>query len=66
MRNRKTIAKQHIDFDSHTDVLFKEHGILKFFVIYFYQIGKFMYLFKKGLLHTVKPVYNGHPWEMAR
>ena len=37
-------------FDSHTDVLFKEHGILKFFDIYFYQIGKFMYLFKRGLL----------------
>ena len=37
--------------NSHTDVLFKEHGILKFFDIYFYQIGKFklMYLFK-GLL----------------
>ena len=29
---------------------FKEHGILKFFDIYFYQIGNFMYLFKKGLL----------------
>ena len=37
-----------VSFDSHTDVLFKEHGILKFFDIYFYQIGKFMYLFKKG------------------
>ena len=39
-----------VSFDSHTDVLFKEHGILKFFDIYFYQIGKFMYLFKRGLL----------------
>ena len=41
-----------VSFDSHTDVLFKEHGILKFFDIYFYQIGKFsMYLiFKKGFL----------------
>ena len=39
-----------VSFDSHTDVLFKEHGILKFFDIHFYQIGKFMYLFKKGLL----------------
>ena len=39
-----------VSFDSHTDVLFKEHGILKFFDIYFYQIGKFMYLFKSGLL----------------
>ena len=39
-----------VSFDSHTDVLFKEHGILKFFDTYFYQIGKYMYLFKKGLL----------------
>ena len=39
-----------VSFDSHTDVLFKEHGILKFSDIYFYQIGKFMYLFKRGLL----------------
>ena len=37
-------------FSVYTDVLFKEHGILKFFDIYFYQIGKFMYLFKRGLL----------------
>ena len=37
-------------FDSQTDVLFKEHRILKFFDIYFYQIGKFMYIFKRGLL----------------
>ena len=37
-------------FDSHTDVLFKELGILKFFDIYFYQIVKFMYLFKRVLL----------------
>ena len=36
-----------VSFDSHTDVLFKENGILKFFDIYFYQIGKFMYLFNK-------------------
>ena len=35
-----------VSFDSHTDVLFKEHGILKFFDIYFYQVGKFMYLSK--------------------
>ena len=39
-----------VSLDSHTDALFKEHRILKFFDIYFYQIGKFMYLFKKGLL----------------
>ena len=39
-----------VSFDSHTDVLFKEHRILKFFDIYFYQISKFTYLFKRGLL----------------
>ena len=39
-----------ISFDSHTDVLFKELGILKYFDIYFNQVGKFMYLFKRGLL----------------
>ena len=39
-----------VSFHSHTDVLFKEHGILKFSDIYLYQIGKFMYLFKRGLL----------------
>ena len=41
-----------VSFDSHTDVLFKELRILKYFDIYFYQIGKFtgMYLFKRGLL----------------
>ena len=42
-----------VSFDSHTDVLFKEHGILKFFDIYFYQIGKFMYLFKNSLLPII-------------
>ena len=39
-----------VSFDSHTDVLFKEQEILKFSDIYLYQIGKFMYLFKKGFL----------------
>ena len=39
-----------VSFDSHTDILFKEQMILKFPDIYLYQIGKFMYLFKKGLL----------------
>ena len=39
-----------VSFDSHTDVLFKEQEILKFSDIYLYQIGKFMYLFKRGLL----------------
>ena len=39
-----------VSFDSHTNVLFKELEILKFSAIYLYQIGKFMYLFKRGLL----------------
>ena len=39
-----------VSFDSHTDVLFKEQDILKFSDIYLYQIGKLMYLFKRGLL----------------
>jgi len=39
-----------VSFDSHTEVLFKEQEILKFSDIYLYQIGKFMYLFKRGLL----------------
>ena len=39
-----------LSFDSHTDVLFKEQEILKFSDSYLYQIGKFMYLFKRGLL----------------
>ena len=43
-------APVYVSFDSHTDVLFKEQMILKFPDIYLYQIGKFMYLFKKGLL----------------
>ena len=44
-------TKQHLEMlDSPTDVLFKQLVILKFFDIYFYQIGKFMYLFKGGLL----------------
>ena len=37
-------------FDAHTGVLFKEQEILKFSDIYLYQIGKFMYLFKRSLL----------------
>ena len=44
----RTISK--VSFDAHTGVLFKEREILKFLDIYLYQIGKFMYLFKKGLL----------------
>ena len=39
-----------VSFDSHTDVLFKELEIFKFSDISLYQIGKFMYLFKRGLL----------------
>ena len=37
-------------FDSHTGVLFKEQEILKFSDFYLYQIGKFIYLFKRGFL----------------
>ena len=37
-------------FDSYNGVLLKELKILKFSDIYLYQIGKFMYLFKRGLL----------------
>ena len=37
-------------FDSHTGVIFKEQEILKFSDIHLYQIVKFMYLFKRGLL----------------
>ena len=37
-------------FDSYNDVLLKELKILKFSDIYLYRIGKFMYLFKRGLL----------------
>ena len=36
-----------VSFNSHTDALFKEQMIFKFPDIYLYQIGKFMYLFKK-------------------
>ena len=39
-----------VSFDAHTGVLFKEQEILKFSDIYLYQIGKFMYFFKRGLL----------------
>ena len=39
-----------VSFDAHTGVLFKEQEILKFSEIYLYQIGKFMYLFKRSLL----------------
>ena len=39
-----------VSFDAHTGVLFKEQEIFKFSDIYLYQIGKFMYLFKRGLV----------------
>ena len=39
-----------VSFDAHTGVLFKKQENLKFSDIYLYQIGKFMYLFKRGLL----------------
>ena len=39
-----------VSFDAHTGVLFKKQEIFKFSDIYLYQIGKFMYLFKRGLL----------------
>ena len=39
-----------MSFDAHTGVLFKEQEILQFSDIRLYQIGKFMYLFKSGLL----------------
>ena len=39
-----------VSFEAHTGVLFKKQEILKFSDIYLYQIGKFMYLFKRSLL----------------
>ena len=39
-----------VSFDAHTSVLLKEQEILTFSDVYLYQIGKFMYLFKRGLL----------------
>ena len=44
------IISKLVSFDAHTGVLFKEQEILKFSDIYLYQIGKFMYLFKRSLL----------------
>ena len=44
------IIPKAVSFDAHTGVLFKEQVILKFSDIYLYQIGKFMYLFKRSLL----------------
>ena len=39
----------NVSFDSHTDPLFKEHGIITFQNIYFSQIGNFIFRFSKGL-----------------
>ena len=39
-----------VSFDSHTDPLFKQHGILTIQKIYLSQIGNFMFRFSKGLL----------------
>ena len=40
-------------FDAHTEPIFKDLQILKFSNIYLFQIGKFMYSFKDGLLPSV-------------
>ena len=45
-----------VSFDAHTGVLFKEQEILKFSDIYLHQIGKFMYLFKRGLLQIISVI----------
>ena len=50
-----------VSFDAHTSVLFREQEILKLSDIYLYQIGKFMYLFKRGLL----PNYFGDMFTLA-
>ena len=44
------VIKLYSLYKVHTGVLFKEQEILKFSDIYLYQIGKFMYLFKRSLL----------------
>ena len=38
---------------AHTDPLFKQLKILKLHNLYLFQVGKFMFLFKKGLLPDV-------------
>ena len=40
-------------FDAHTEPIFEDLQILKFSNIYLFQIGKFMYSFKEGLLPSV-------------
>ena len=55
--NRITILQKRLvriiankPFDAHTKPLFKELQILQFTDIFLFQLGKFMYLFKKGLV----------------
>ena len=43
-------------FDAHTAPLFRELKILRFTDIFLFQLGKFMYLFKLGLLPEI---FNG-------
>ena len=37
-------------YDAHTDPIFKKLHVLKFFDVYLFQIGKFMFLSENGLL----------------
>ena len=43
-----TISK--MPFDAHTDPIFKSLQIMKLSEIYFFQVGKFMFSYKIGLL----------------
>ena len=43
-------------FEAHTAPLFRELKILRFTDIFLFQLGKFMYLFKFGLLPEI---FNG-------
>ena len=40
-------------FDAHTDPIFKSLQIMKLSKIYFFQVGKFMFSYKIGLLPNV-------------
>ena len=48
---RISISKK--PFNAHTDHVFKRLQTLKFTEIYFFQVGKFMYSLKIGLLPSV-------------
>ena len=48
--DNQLISKAYLD--SHTDVLFSVQEILKLSDIYLYQIGRFMYLFKRSTLFS--------------